>query len=108
MKTKFLVFILGIAIVLLLYNIFLYRLINKAININTRNTITAFFKDKCQACEFSYEYIKAISYAEDTISVFVKVDSEDIHDEYHEFILMKMGNKYKIIGYSSDVPSYIK
>ena len=74
MKTKNLITILSVIICLLLYNIFLYKTINKSIDNGTKNIITTYLKNKCHNCEFKYEYLMATTNDDNTINVFIKVN----------------------------------
>ena len=106
MKTKYLFIVLIVVFVLLIYNIFFYSFVNNHIKNGTENIISDYLKNVCNDCKFEYEYLGATSNEDNSINVFVKVDS-DILKEYYHFIVDK-NNTYQIINVNNDIPPYIK
>ena len=89
MKTKFLIAVLVVSGILLVYSIVCYRILNKRIEINTRNSISTYFNTYLSDVS-SYEFIKAISNKKDTFQVFVKTK-----DNYYTLVNIK-NDKFKV------------
>ena len=102
MKTKFLIAVLVVSGILLVYSIVCYRILNKRIEINTRNSISTYFNTYLSDVS-SYEFIKAISNKKDTFQVFVKTK-----DNYYTFDFSMNDQEYQIQNVWLGVPSYIR
>lgn len=107
MKTKVLLNILIIVLVLLFYNMFCYFFVNRVLDNGTKNIINSYFNNSCSNCDFSYEYLKATNNEDGTINIFVKVDSK-YFDKYYRFIVFKNGPSYQLKEVNNTVPAYIK
>ena len=101
MKAKSLIAVLVVASILLVYCVVCYRVLNKRIEINTKNSISTYFSDYLPEVT-SYQYLKAISYEEDTFQVFVKTK-----DNYYTFHFIMNEQGYRIQNVELGVPSYI-
>lgn len=103
MKTKVLLWILGGAVILILYNILCYSCVNMIVNNNTKIAIYDYFSTKYNKKDLHYEYKKAINNSDGTINVFIKYD-----EIYYKVILKQFGNNYQVILVNNDIPVYIK
>lgn len=101
MKTKFLIAGFVVSGILLVYCLVCYRILNKRIEINTKNAISAYFNAYSSDVS-SYEFIKAISNQVDTFQVFVKMK-----DDYYNFHFTINGQNFQIQSVELGVPSYI-
>lgn len=101
MKTKFLIAVLVVSGILLVYSLVSYSILNKRIEINTRNSISTYFNTYRPDIS-SYEFIQAVSNKEDTFQVFVKAQ-----DDYYTFNFSIHNQGYQIQNVELGVPSYI-
>ena len=101
MKTKFLIAVLVVSGILLVYSLVCYRILNKRIEINTKNSISTYFSDYLPEVT-SYEFIQAVSNEEDTFQVFVKTQ-----DDYYTFNFSINDQGYQIQNVELGVPNYI-
>lgn len=107
MKLKNLIIILGISGLILLCCILGYKHINKEIEEKSRGVITQFLSNYCNNCNFKYDYKMASYNKDNSINVYIKIDS-DYFKEYYKFILDKDNNIYVIREVNQDIPSYVK
>ncbi len=103
MKTKVLLWILGVAITLLLYNILCYKCVNMIISNNTKSAIYNYFSHKYNNLDFQYEYVRALNNNDGTISVFIKWQ-----EDYYNVILSQYGNNYQVVLDNQNIPSFVK
>ena len=101
MKTKFLVAVLVVSVILLVYSLVCYRILNKRIEMNTRNSISSYFNTYLSDVS-SYEFIQAVSNKKDTFQVFVKTQ-----DDYYTFHFNIHDQEFQLQNVELGVPSYI-
>ena len=101
MKAKSLIVVLIVVSILLIYSVVCYRVLNKRIEINTKNSISTYFSHYLPEVS-SYEYIKAISNEKGTFQVFVKAENH-----YYTFHFGINSQGYLIQDVDLGVPSYI-
>ena len=101
MKAKFLVAVLVVSVILLVYSLVCYRILNKRIEMNTRNSISSYFNTYLSDVS-SYEFIQAVSNKKDTFQVFVKTQ-----DDYYTFHFNIHGQEFQLQNVELGVPSYI-
>ena len=101
MKTKFLIVVLVVSAILLVYSLVCYRVLNKRIEINTRNSISTYFNTYLSDVS-SYEFIQAVSNEKNTFQVFVKTKND-----YYTFNFAINDQEYQIQSVELGVPSYI-
>ena len=101
MKIKVIGVTLIIVLVLLVYNLFCYKFVNKMIDNQTRYEIINYVKNNLNNDD--YEYIRATSNNDKSINVYILVNKKD----YYHFILEK-NNNYKILKVDQNIPVYIK
>jgi len=106
MKTKSLIIILVVVLILLVYNLFCYGFANKIIDTNSKNIITNYF-DNINV-NSKYKYIKATSNEDSSINVFVYINDTNLNHKYYRFILDKYNGDLKIREVNNDIPIYIK
>ena len=70
MKAKFLVAVLVVSVILLVYSLVCYRILNKRIEMNTRNSISSYFNTYLSDVS-SYEFIQAVSNKKDTFQILI-------------------------------------
>ncbi len=108
MKTKKLVSILLILGVFLAYNIFCYALLNNNIKNNTMSPINSYLKVIYDLNDTSYKYLKATINSDNSINVYVKLNSQELKNKYYRFIFVNQDSKYQIIEVNQNIPAYIK
>ncbi len=94
MKAKNLMVIFIIVLSLLFYNLFCYKLVNKIIEKDTKNTISNYLNT-----EDKIKYLKVI-YNNNNYNIYIKNKNN-----YYHFIL---DNNYNIIDVNQKVPLYIR
>ena len=107
MKIKYLIIILAVSLVLLLYFLFCYKFVNNNIYKETESIIDKYFNEKCNNCIFDFEYLKSTLNTDNSINIYIKVDSKFLEKYYH-FTFINNTNSYKIINVDNEIPSYIK
>ena len=101
MRTKFLIAVLVVSFILLVYSLACYRILNKRIEVNTRNSISSYFNTYLSDVS-SYEFIRTVSNEKDTFQVFVKTQ-----DDYYTFYFSIHDQEFQLQNVELGVPSYI-
>lgn len=99
MKAKTLVVLLVVTSILLIYSMICYSLLNKSIEVSTKNIISDYL---VKSSITSYEYLKANSTKKDTFQVFIKTN-----DQYFTFIFKLNQQNYQLLNVYPSVPDYI-
>ena len=99
MKAKTLVVLLVVTSILLIYSMICYSLLNKSIEVSTKNIISDYL---AKSSITAYEYLKANSTKKDTFQVFVKSDNQ-----YFTFIFELNQHDYQLLKVYPSVPDYI-
>lgn len=102
MKVRNLLIILFFMVVLLVYNMFCYYFVNKTIDNGSKYEIQSYLAN-IYGENVHYKYKSAMYNEDNTVSVYVKVDSD-----YYQFVMIKNGNLYFISRVNQDIPVYIK
>jgi len=106
MKYKHLLIILVVFVVLFLYNLFLYTLLNNIIKDNTEALIAPYLNGICN-CEAQYKYLMATNNNDGSINVYIKTQGNSLED-YYRFVFIPHYNNYKLIGINNDIPLYVE
>lgn len=101
MKAKSLVVLLIIVGVLVLYSIVCYDLVNRRVEVGTRNAIANYFSIHAPQVE-SYEYLKAVGDAKYSFRIFVKTE-----EDYYTFYFDMNQETYQLMNVETDAPNYI-
>lgn len=109
MKTKTLIYILSLLLILLAYNMFCYWFVNHILEKNTQYIINDYLKTSCNHCEYEYDLKKAISNSDQSLSIYIKVKNKSQElEEYYHFKIEQVGNSYGLISVDTNIPAYIK
>ena len=101
MKTKTLLILMGITIILLIYNLFCYKLANSIIQDKTKEQIKNYLNNLYNQ-DIDYDYLNTYSNKDNSISVYIRAK-----DQYYRFIMVN-DNGYKILDVNQDIPVYIR
>lgn len=107
MKNKHIFIILAIMVVLLLYNLFCYALVNRNIEIGSKNLIQNYFQTVSPNNYTKYEYLMATNNDDGSINIFVKTKNNS-SNEYYRFIVARNGALYSLKDVNRNVPAYVK
>lgn len=101
MKAKSLIVLMAVVLLLLVYSMVCYHILNDRIEISTRNTISNYFSTNIPEVT-TYQFLQAVSEKENTFQVFVKAEND-----YYTFNFSINDQRYQIQSVELGIPSYI-
>jgi len=107
MKMKTYLRILLVLFLLLGYHLICYWFVHQTIYAGTKQIVKQFFATSCPSCSYSYKIVRATMNDNQSINVFIKVDSKELN-EYYRFIVIQNGTTYQLIEVNQDIPGYIE